>query len=73
MPFGLVNVTATIQRLTEVVSGLAQNVCVVYLDDILVFGRSLSEHNANLIQVLDRLRTAGLRLKPRSVVLPKRV
>ena len=49
MPFGLVNAPATFQRLMEVVlSGLARTVCVVYLDDILVFGRSLSEHNANL-------------------------
>ena len=51
MPFGLVNAPATFQRLMEVVlSGLARTVCVVYLDDILVFGRSLSEHNANLTQ-----------------------
>ena len=66
MPFGLVNAPATFQRLMEVVlAGLARKVCVVYLDDILVFGRTLTEHNANLGRVLERIRMAGLRLKPR--------
>ena len=59
MPFGLVNAPATFQRLMEVVlSGLARRVCVVYLDDILVFGRTITGHNANLVQVLQRLRRA---------------
>jgi hypothetical protein len=41
MPFGLVNAPATFQRLMEVVlAGLARSVCVVYLDDILVFGKN---------------------------------
>ena len=66
MPFGLVNAPATFQRLMEVVlSGLARRVCVVYLDDVLVFGRTIPEHNANLAQVLQRLRQAGLWLKPK--------
>ena len=66
MPFGLVNAPATFQRLMEMVlSGLARRVCVVYLDDVLVFGRTMAEHNANLTQVMGRLRRAGLRLKPK--------
>lgn len=40
MPFGLVNAPATFQCLMEVVlAGLARTTCVVYLDDILLFGR----------------------------------
>jgi hypothetical protein len=66
MPFGLVNAPATFQRLMEVVvAGLAHSVCVVYLDDILVVGKTVSEHNSNLTQVLQRLRSAGLRLQPK--------
>ena len=34
-----------------------------YLDNVLVFGRTIAEHNANLTKVLQRLRQAGLRLK----------
>ena len=66
MPFGLVNAPATFQRLMEVVlSGLARDGCMVYLDDILVFGRTLEEHNDNLAKVFQRLRSAGLTLKPK--------
>ena len=63
MPFGLVNAS---QRLMEVVlSVLARGNCHVYLDDVLVFGRTLEEHNANLARVFGRIRGAGLRLKPK--------
>ncbi len=65
MPFGLVNAPATFQRLMEIVlSGLAREGCLVYLDDVIVMGSTLEEHNANLTKVLDRLREAGLMLKP---------
>ena len=65
MPFGLCNAPATFQRLMEtVLAGLARDACMVYLDDILVLGATLEEHLQNLGQVFDRLRKAGLRLKP---------
>ena len=65
MPFGLCNAPATFQRLMEaVLAGLARDVCIVYLDDILVMGATFSEHLVNLSRVLTRLRDAGLRLKP---------
>ena len=65
MPFGLCNVPATFQRLMEtVLGGLAHNTCMVYLDDILVVGRTFEEHLQNLETVFQRLKSAGLRLKP---------
>lgn len=73
MPFGLCNAPATFQRLMEsVLGGLARNSCMVYLDDILVIGKSFSEHLQNLRQVLVRLREAGLCLKPKKCCLAKR-
>ena len=64
MPFRQVNAPATFKRLIEVVlAGLAGKTCVVYLHDILVIGRDLEEHNANLQTVLERLQKAGLPLK----------
>ena len=66
MPFGLVNARATFQRLMEVVlSGLARTVCLVYLDDIIVIGKTLEEHNVNLGKVLKCMRSAGLKLQPK--------
>ena len=66
MPFGLCNAPATFQRLMEVVlMGLTREKCVVYLDDILVMGRTFEEHLENLKEVFDRLRKAKLTLKPK--------
>lgn len=65
MPFGLCNAPATFQRLMEsVLAGLAREKCVVYLDDVLVMGKTFDEHIANLKEVFSRLRKAGLKLKP---------
>ena len=65
MPFSLCNAPATFQRLMEtVLGGLAHNTCMVYLDDILVVGKTFEEHLQNLETVFQRLKSAGLRLKP---------
>ena len=64
MPFGLTNAPATFQRLMEaVLSGLSRNICLDYIDDILVIGRSFEEHMNHLSKVFDRLKEAGLKLK----------
>ena len=55
MPFGLCNAPTTFQRLMEVtLRGLARCKCVVYLDDILVMGRTFQEHLSNLREVKPR-------------------
>ena len=65
MPFGLCNAPASFQRLMDLVlSGLQWSQCLVYLDDIIVLGRSFHEHIKNLDSVFRRLRESGLRLKP---------
>ena len=66
MPFGLCNAPATFQRLMQVVlSGLEWDCCFVYIDDILVASRSFDDHIRHLKLVFERLRQAGLRLKPK--------
>ena len=73
MPFGLCNALATFQRLMEAaLVGLAREKCIVYLDGILVMGRTFEEHLDNLAQVLSQVKQAGLRLKPRKCHLAKR-
>ena len=72
MPFGLCNAPATFQRCMEVtLHSLARSKCVVYLNDILVMGKSFQEHLNNLKEVFGRLRAAGLRLKPQKCHLVK--
>ncbi|CUT98555.1 RNA directed DNA polymerase [Echinococcus multilocularis] len=73
MPFGLCNAAATFQRLMQAaLIGLFPKHCIIYLDDILVFGGDIQEHNANLKLVLDRLRDAGLTLNPKKCRFLKR-
>ena len=73
MPFGLCNAPATFQRLMEtVLEGLARKQCFVYLDDILVISSTWEEHLQNLELVIERLKKAGLRLKPKKCAFARR-
>ena len=45
-------------------AGLACDKCLVYLDDILVIGKTFEEHQANLREVFSRLQRARWKLKP---------
>ena len=65
MPFGLVNAPATFQRLMQkVLQDLVPDVCLVYLDDVIVLGKTIEEHLSNLEKVLTRISEVGLTLKP---------
>ena len=65
MPYGLINAPATFQRLMESCLGdLHLNWCIVYLDDIIVFSRTLEEHLHRLKAVFNKLKATGLKLKP---------
>ncbi len=62
LPFGVVSAPALFQRIMETILPGISNV-LVYLDDILITGKSLSEHLSTLRTVLERTETAGIRLK----------
>lgn len=65
MSFGLCNAPATFVRLMErVLNGLNWKICLVYLDDIIVFSKTFKEHLENFNQVLDCLKRANLKLSP---------
>ena len=58
LPFGMCNGPATFQRLMNILlAGIQWHSCLVYLDDIIVLGRSFEEHIQNLAQVFQRLAT----------------
>ena len=65
MPFGLTNASATFQRLMEYCLGeVCLNWYIIYLDDIIVFSRTPEEHLHRMKSVFNKLKAAGLKLKP---------
>ena len=64
MPFGLCNSPVTFERLMKtVLSGLQWDICLIYLDDIIVIAKSFSEMLKNLETVFNRLSSTALKLK----------
>lgn len=64
MPFGLKNAPSTFQRVMDnVLEDLIGKVCLVYLDDIIIFATSLEEHIANLKLIFERLRTSNFKIQ----------
>lgn len=65
MPFGLRNAPPTFQRLmNKVLTGLQGIRCLVYLDDIVIYAKNLSDHQLKLKEVLNSLRKYNLKLQP---------
>jgi Reverse transcriptase (RNA-dependent DNA polymerase)/RNase H-like domain found in reverse transcriptase len=64
MQFGLCNAPVTFQRTVDIVlSGLTCKSCFVYLDDIIIYYKTMDAHVGHLDEVLTLLGTARLSLK----------
>ena len=64
MPFGLCNAPSTFQRLMDLVlAGLQWSRCLVYLDDVIILGRTFREHLDNIKAVFQYIRSGGLKLR----------
>jgi hypothetical protein len=65
MSFGSMNAPATFQRLMDtILKGLTWKQCLAYIDDILIFSKTLDTHLQHIDEVLTRIKNAGLKLKP---------
>ena len=65
LPFGLTSAGATFERLMErVLAGLHWETCLVYLDDVIIFGKDFDTHLSRLDEVLTRIHEAGLKISP---------
>ena len=69
MPFGLMNTPSVFQRLMQQVVTAVNPVdghtfVTAYIDDLLVFSSSLTEHFDHLHFVPEKLREIGLKLNP---------
>jgi len=68
LPFGITSAPEIFQRkMTETLQGL-QGVAV-YMDDIIVYGKDMEEHDLCLQKVLERVESAGLKLNKDKCVL----
>lgn len=66
LPFGLCNAPATFERLMErILKGLQWHTCLLYLDDVIVYGETFLKTLDRLREVLQKLREAGLKLSPK--------
>lgn len=62
LPMELKTSTNAFSRMiTIAMSGLNHEQCLVYQDDLCVFGRNLENHNKNLMDILSRLRKINLK------------
>ena len=70
IPFGLCNTPATFQRLMQNTLGeLNLTYCVIYLDNVIVFGRMEEEHLEHLHVVFERFQEFNSKLKPSKCLL----
>ena len=61
MPFGLVNTLVTFQTfINKVLGNLVNTICIVYLDDILIYSESKKEHTQHVHCVLEQLQQNNL-------------
>ena len=65
MPFDLKNTPAMFQRaMDQVLTGLQGVELFVYMDDIVIYSSTLSNHSKKFRNLLTRLQNAGLALPP---------
>ena len=65
MPIGLTNAPASFQALmNHVLQDYIDKICVVYLNDILIFSQTIGEHIQHVKMILELLKEAKLSAAP---------
>ena len=73
MPFGLCNAPATFECMMEtLLSEYLWKKCLVYLDDVIIFGKTFRECYDNLELIINRLDSNGLKLNVKKCTLFKK-
>lgn len=71
LPFGLHGAAATFQRMMDKILHGTEDYAAAYLDDIIIFSQSWEEHLEQLREVLNRIKAAGLTIRPDKCALSK--
>ena len=48
--------------MSQILSGLNWRICLIYLDDVLIFSKNREEHENRLKQVFNAIRKSGIKL-----------
>ncbi|KAF9761962.1 Retrovirus-related Pol polyprotein from transposon 17.6 [Nosema granulosis] len=63
MPFRLVNGPSVFQRaMNKLLKDFIFKIVVVYMDDILIYSKTLEEQKQHVLKVIGKLKTVGLKL-----------
>lgn len=64
MPMGLKTSPSCFSRIMSIaLRDLIGKICYVYLDDIIIYGKTVEQHEKNLATVFERLQQVGLKVK----------
>lgn len=64
MPFGLKNAPATFQRMMdEVLREFLYQFCFVYMDDVIIFSKSLQDHLIHIKRIFKKFREVNLKIQ----------
>ena len=73
MPFGLTGAPSTFERLMEqVLSGLQFKTLLIYIDDVIIYSKSVEEGLTRLETVFQRFRSSNLKLKAKKCLFFQR-
>ena len=73
LPFGLCNAPSTFERFMEItLKGMVGRTCLVYIDDVIVFGEDAAQCLQRLDEVLAAIQRTGLKLKAKKCALMQR-
>jgi len=73
LPMGIASSAVYFQKLMSMVlQGLSMNVCIPYLDDILIVAKSLPELVERCETIFNRIADAGLKLNPAKTIIGSR-
>jgi len=71
MPMGLKNAPQIFQRQMDTIFSNCSEICLIYVDDIVIFSSNIANHAAHLLQFVQKSRDHGLILSAKKAEITK--